>query len=86
MICSFDKVGIREARSDLYAPFARISAELKGKDGKKIWSASALSTELHTRAKREYENKPELYKEDFREVAADLAEQLVKGPMQSLPE
>src|SRR3954469_5038209 len=50
---------------------------------KVVWHATAKSTSTHFRRRKEYEENPALYAEDFREAAEDLARQLVDGPIRA---
>lgn len=76
--------GIDELQPGWYGPFLCAAAELKDSAGKQIWSGEAASVGSHLVQKAELENNPKLYREDFAEVADDVAHQLIEGPIRQV--
>ena len=77
-------VGLREVERERFSPFVDASARLTGHRGREIWSARAQSTSVHAVPLQSFRENPNLYREDFHEVALDLVKQLVEGPLRSL--
>ena len=77
-------VGLREVERERFVPFADAVGRLFGNDGKELWNAHAQSSGPRPRAIAEFRETPELYRDDFEEVARDLANQLVEGPVRAI--
>lgn len=75
------QIGIAELeRGGFFGVTGEAQANLKAAD-KLLWKARARSTSTHLRRTADYDANPALYAEDFREVAQDIARQLVEGPI-----
>lgn len=79
-----ETVGLREVERERFAPFASAVGRLYSSDGKVVWHAHAKSTGSRPRAVAEFREKPDLYREEFEEVANDIANQLVEGPVRPI--
>jgi hypothetical protein len=75
------RFGLREVQRGFFAPYAFADAKLRTTDGKQIWWACAQSVGTKQRRDEEFGQRPELYREDFVEVADDLSRQLIEGPI-----
>jgi hypothetical protein len=76
------EVGIAELqRGGYFGAVGRVHARLRNAANKELWSAEASSSSTRLRRREEYDARPELYSEDFREVAEDIARQLIDGPI-----
>ena len=74
--------GISELeRGGFFGVTATALARLWSAEKKEIWNAEAHSSSTRLRRREEYSANPALYAEDFREVAEDLARQVVLGPI-----
>lgn len=77
-------IGLREMERGRFAASAAATTRLFRSDGQEIWSARAQSTAAETHSLQEFAEHPELYRRGFDEVAADLAVQLVEGPVREI--
>jgi hypothetical protein len=76
------EVGLAELqRGGYFGAVGMVLARLRNANGKELWSGVARSTSTRQRRREEYDAKPGLYAEDFREVAEDIARQLIDGPI-----
>ena len=76
------EAGIAELQRGGYSgPVGRVHARLRNSANKELWSAEASSTSTQLRRREDYDTNPALYAEDFRQVAEDLARQLIDGPI-----
>jgi hypothetical protein len=80
---SLTAVGLMEHQRGYWAPMAKVTAELLNQSDEKMWKAIAASTGTHPRKLDEFSQQPELYRNDFAEVADDLARQLIEGPIRN---
>jgi hypothetical protein len=76
--------GIDELQYAWYGPYLCVAAELKDATGKKLWSEQAVSVGTMLHRKAELERNPKLYREEFAEVADDIAHQLIEGPIRQV--
>ena len=74
-------ISLEETQRGFCSPSFSVSARLTDAGGNSIWSATARSTGHRMRTLAEYARQPESYREDFAEVAEDVAQQLVSGPL-----
>ena len=79
----FVGLGLPELERGWFGAYGSARARLVDATGKEIWSTQATSTATKLRKRAEFEADPTLYKNDFDEVAADIARQLVLGPVRS---
>jgi hypothetical protein len=77
-------VGLREVERGRFTPFIQVSSRLTGSDAKELWLAHAQSTGVRARPLREFQEQPELYRQDFGGVAEDVVNQLVEGPIRAV--
>ena len=77
-------VGLREVERERFAPFAYASARLAARDGKELWAARVQSTGARAHALQQFRENPESYRNDFNEVAQDLVNQMVEGPIRAV--
>ena len=76
------EAGISELeRGGFFGVTATARVRLFSAEQKQIWSAEARSSSTRLRRREGYTANPALYGEDFREVAEDLARQVVIGPI-----
>jgi hypothetical protein len=76
------RAGIAELeRGGFFGVVGAARARLRSADNKELWSEVAQSRSTRLRRLQEYETNPALYAEDFRETAADIARQLIDGPI-----
>jgi hypothetical protein len=74
--------GVREVQRGFVVPHTIISARLISTEGKRLWSATAESSGVDRRPVQNY-NAPS-YCEDFKSVAEDIANQMIRGPIRPL--
>jgi len=76
------EVGIAELqRGGYFGAVGGVQARLRTAANKELRSGEARSSSTRLRRREEYDAKPELYADDFREVAEDIARQLIDGPI-----
>ena len=76
------EAGVAELeRGGFFGVFGVAQARLRSAENKELWNAQARSSSTRLRKQSEYDANPALYAEDFREVAQDIARQLVEGPI-----
>jgi hypothetical protein len=76
------RAGIVELeRGGFFGVVGAARARLLGTDNNAVWGAIAQSHSNRLRRLEEYEKNPALYAEDFREASADIARQLIEGPI-----
>ena len=76
------EAGIAELqRGGFFGAVGRVHARLRNSANKELWSAEATSSSTQLRRREDYDTNPALYAEDFRQVAEDLARQLIDGPI-----
>jgi hypothetical protein len=77
-------VGLREVERARFAPFAEAFAQLSAPDGKQLWAARVQSTGQRHRALDQYRDDAKFYRQDFNEVAEDIVNQLIEGPIRAV--
>jgi hypothetical protein len=81
LVIDVTSVGLREAQRGFWVTYLGVGARLRKPDGGNLWSACASSTGTKQRRVEEFAANVEVYRQDLREAAEDLARQLVVGPI-----
>jgi hypothetical protein len=76
--------GLAEVVPGHFSAHATVASELFSATGRRLWSARVQSVATVKRPVAEFQSRPEQYRDDFAEVADDLARQLVQGPIRPM--
>ena len=68
-------------RGGWFGAHGTVSATLRSSGGESLWEATARATSTKLRRREEFDQQPTLYRDDFTEVADDIARQLIEGPI-----
>lgn len=81
LIVEVKAVGLEESQRGFLAPCVRVSLRLAGDEPAREWKSFTHSLGTRPRRLEDYVARPELYRQDFKEVAEDIARQLIIGPI-----